>query len=111
MREREEPMTQTVKASEVRTQWSRLVNQVFSGKKRVLVEKSGIPVVAIVSARDLERLQRLEVQRQEDFKALDASWKAFEDAPLDDMDEQVAKAVADARAELRKESKQHAARP
>ena len=62
MRERE-PVTQTMKASQVRQEWSKLLNTVFRDKTR-----SGIPVVAIVSAEDLKRLQQLEAQRAERFK-------------------------------------------
>ena len=67
MRERES-VTQTMKASQVRQEWSKLLNTVFRDKTRVVVEKSGIPVVAIVSAEDLKRLQQLEAQRAERFK-------------------------------------------
>ena len=67
MREHE-PVTQTMKASQVRQEWSKLLNTVFRDKTRVVVEKSGIPVVAIVSAEDLKRLQQLEAQRAERFK-------------------------------------------
>lgn len=52
-------MTQTVKISDARNNLSRLVNEVFRGNIRVLVEKTGIPVAALVSAADLERLQDL----------------------------------------------------
>ena len=41
-----EPMTQTLKASEARAQWSQLLNKVFRRQARVIVEKSGIPVAA-----------------------------------------------------------------
>jgi prevent-host-death family protein len=58
MQERE-PMTKTLKASEARQQFSELLNQVFKGETRVLVEKSGIPVAAIVSTTDLNKLQQL----------------------------------------------------
>jgi prevent-host-death family protein len=57
-------MMQTIKASEARQNWGQLLNTVLRGKTRVLVEKSGIPVAAIVSADDLERLTQLEEQEQ-----------------------------------------------
>ena len=49
MRE-QEPMTQTMKISEVKNTLSSLVNKVYRNETRVLVEKSGIPVAAIISA-------------------------------------------------------------
>ena|SRR3990172_2645962 len=100
MRERE-PMTQTMKASEARQQFSQLLNQVFRRETRVIVEKSGIPVAAIISAEDLQRLDQLEKQRAERFKALEDSWKAFEDVPPEEIEQEVAKAVAAARRKQR----------
>ncbi len=70
MRE-QEPMTQTMKASEARQGWSQLLNRVQRGGTRVVVEKSGIPVAAIISPQDLERFIRAEGEREERFKVLD----------------------------------------
>jgi prevent-host-death family protein len=106
-----QPMTQTMKASEAKQRWGGLLTAVFKGEKRVLVEKSGIPVAAVISAADFQRLQRLEAQRDLAFTALDESWKAFAGVSLDDMEEQVANAVAEARAELRQEANQRAGTP
>lgn len=97
------PMTQTMKASEARQQFSQLLNQVFRRETRVIVEKSGIPVAAIISAEDLERLNRLEEQRTERFKALEESWKAFEDVPSEEIEREVAKALTAARKKRRAE--------
>ena len=100
MRERE-PMTQIMKASEAREQFSQLLNRVFRRETRVLVEKSGIPVAAIISPDDLERLNLIDEERAERFNALDESWKAFEGVPLEDVEEEVTKAVASARKKQR----------
>ena len=96
------PVTKTIKASEVRQQFSQLINQVFRKETRVIVEKSGIPVAAIVAAEDLARLQELEAQRQEDFRALDATRQAFKDVPDEELEEEVVKAVAKVRQKLRR---------
>ena len=47
------PMTQKMKISDVKNQLSSLVNEVYRKETRVLVEKAGIPVAALVSAGDL----------------------------------------------------------
>lgn len=107
MRERE-PMTQTMKASEARQQFSQLLNQVFRGETRVVVEKSGIPVAAIISAQDLERLARFEAQREKDFAVIDEIRAAFKDVPDEELEREVARAVTDARARLREEAKRGA---
>jgi prevent-host-death family protein len=60
----EQPTMLTMKISEVKQQLNRLVNQVYRRETRIMVEKSGIPVAGIVSAEDLERLDRLDRERR-----------------------------------------------
>ncbi len=102
MRERE-PVTVTMKASDARQQWSGLLNRVFRKETRVVVEKSGIPVAAIISTEDLQRMEESEKRRGEAFKALDATREAFKDIPDEELAREVVKAVKAARAKLRKE--------
>src|SRR3990167_11296592 len=76
-------MTQTLKASDVRSNWSQLLNKVFRNQTRVIVEKSGIPIAAVISAEDLARFIQLEEQRKERFKILDRMRDAFKDVPVE----------------------------
>lgn len=101
MREHE-PMTQTVKASAARQQWSQLLNKVFRGETRVIVEKSGIPVAALISAEDLTILTSLEAERRQRFKALEETWETFKDVPPEDVEQEVAKALAQVRKKRQK---------
>ena len=103
-----EPVTETMKASEARQQFSQLLNRVFRGEARVIVEKSGIPVAAIVSAQDLEWLNRLDAEREQQFKILDEIGEAFKDVPDDELEREVARAVAEGRAKLREQAKRGA---
>lgn len=103
MREREPMTTKTMKATEARQQFSQLLNQVFRRETRVLVEKSGIPVAAIISASDLERLNRLEEERERDFAVLGEIGQAFKDVPPRELEAEVGRALAAARRQLRKE--------
>ncbi len=103
MRERR-PMTQTINASDARQQWSELLNKVFRKETRVIVEKSGIPVAAIVSADDLERLNRYDQEWKERFKALEETWEAFKDVPAEEIEREVTKALDAVRQENRKKS-------
>ncbi|HET7078693.1 MAG TPA: type II toxin-antitoxin system prevent-host-death family antitoxin [Chloroflexia bacterium] len=96
MRERN-PMTETINASQVRQQWSRLINKVFRGETRVVVEKSGIPVAAIISAEDLRRLNQLEDERRQRFAVLERTWTAFEDVPPEQLEAEVERAVREMR--------------
>ena len=95
------PMTQTIAASAARQQFSQLLNQVFRREMRVVIEKSGIPVAALVSADDLQRLRRYEVERKENFAVLDRMREAFQDVPAEEIEREVARAIAEVRAEKR----------
>src|SRR3989338_1315503 len=95
-------MTQTMKASEVRQQWSQLLNKVFRDKTRVVVEKSGIPVAAVISAEDLQRFTQMEEQRARRFEVLDRIGEAFKDVPEKEIDRKVRRAINEVRAEKRK---------
>jgi prevent-host-death family protein len=96
-----EPMTKTIKASVARQQFSKVLNEVFRGDNRVLVEKSGIPVAAIISAADLQLLARLEAERNKDFAILDEMREAFKDVPPEEIEREVARAISQVRAENR----------
>ena len=101
-RSRRQSKTQTLKVSEARQQFSQLLNKVFRGETRVLVEKNGIPVAAIISAGDLDELTRLEREREEDFKALTATREAFKDVPDEELESEVARALSEIRARNRR---------
>src|ERR1700716_3306924 len=106
MRAHEQPVTQTLNASAARSQWGRLLNQVARRKTRVLVEKSGIPVAALVSPEDLERLTQLEAEREARFAVIDRIRDAFKDVPDEELEREIRRAVAEARAQLRAEREQ-----
>ncbi len=92
------PMTQRINATQARQEWSQLLNKVYRRETRVLVEKSGIPVAAIVSAHDLERLKRME---DEETRALDRMRAAFSDVT----EEQIVKDVEAVVEEVREEER------
>ena len=106
-----EPMTHTMNVTTVRENWSKVVNAVFRRQQRVVLEKAGIPVAALVSPQDLERLRRYDAEREADFAVLDRIGAAFADVPDEELEREVTKAVAQARAELRAEREQAARTP
>jgi prevent-host-death family protein len=97
----EQLATQTMKISDVKQQLNSLVNRVYRRETRVIVEKSGIPVAGIVSADDLRRLERLDEERAERFAILDAFGEAFRDVPAEELEREVARALAEARSRRR----------
>jgi len=99
--------TQTLNVSEARQRFSQLLNRVYRGEARIIVEKSGIPVAAIISAGDLDELTRIEREREADFTALDATREAFKDVPDEELERQVARVIGEIRA--RNRSREHQA--
>ncbi|MBA2453362.1 MAG: type II toxin-antitoxin system Phd/YefM family antitoxin [Chloroflexia bacterium] len=97
----QEPVTEIIKASEARRQWSALLNEVFRQDKRVVVEKSGVPVAAIISAKDLRRLERYDRDWDESFKILERAGEAFADVPLEELEAEVTRALREVREEQR----------
>ncbi len=104
----QEPKTRVLKASEARQNFSQILNEVFRGETRVIVEKSGIPVAAIISAADLRQLEQWEAERARRFKVLEESWQAFKDVPVEEIEAEVGRAVAAARRKAREESQRPA---
>ncbi len=96
---------QRVNASTARQQFAELTNSVYRNDARIVIEKSGIPVAALISARDLDRLRRFEEKRERDFAVLDEIAEAFKDVPEDELQREVDKAVAEVRAERRAEER------
>jgi prevent-host-death family protein len=101
MRE-QQPMTQTMKATDARQQFASVLNRVFRKEARVVVEKGGIPVAAIVSAEDLARLDRLDEERAARFERLSRIGEAFADVPTDELEREVERAIAEGRAATRR---------
>jgi hypothetical protein len=97
------PRNQTLNATDVRAHWSQVILDVFHHRSRVLVHKGGIPVAAIIAADDLKRFLRSEQEHAERFKVIAEGWEAFRNVELGDVDAEVTKAVAEARADLRAE--------
>ena len=97
------PVIETMKFTEARQQLSRVVNRVARRETRILLEKSGVPVAAIVSADDLRRLDEMEARRHNLSETMSRTSDAFADVPKDELERELAKAQAAARAELRAE--------
>jgi len=99
-----QPTTEMVKASEARQQLPTILNRVFHREARVLVEKSGIPVAAIVSANDLHRLEQLDKQQEENLAFLERMRSKFEGVPAEEIERETDRAIAAVRARSTKTS-------
>ena len=105
----QEPARQTLKISDVKTRLSRLVNEVYRKETRVLIEKAGIPVAALVSIEDLERLAQLDQEQAERRRVLESMREPFRGVPAEEIERETEKAVAEVRAELAAERERRCA--
>ena len=103
---RASPGAETLKISVVKQALNALVNRVYRGETRILIEKSGIPVAALVSVRDLRRLEHLDRKWAEGERVLRELSAGFADQTEEDIEREVAKAIAEVRAEKWAERKQ-----
>jgi hypothetical protein len=95
--------TQTLAMADAGRDFPKLVKQVAKHGRRVQVDENGIQVASIVSARDLQRLTELDAQRRQDFAVIDELRAAFRDVPPEQIEREVAKALAEVRQEMRRE--------
>lgn len=99
------PRVDTMKLTDARQNFSALVNEVYHGERRVIVEKSGIPVAAIISVADLERLADGERRREENWQRLGEMRAALEPASDEELMREALKAIAEVRAATQAERK------
>lgn len=99
------PTETTMKLTDTKQQLSEVVSRVARGESRVVVEKSGLPEVAIISAEEYRRFkaQEQEVARATLAEAFGRISDAFKDVPDEELDREPARAQAEVRAELRAE--------
>ena len=99
------PVETVMKLTDTKQQLSRVINRVAGGETRVIVEKSGLPVAAIISTEEYRRFkaQEQESARRELFEAFGRISDAFKDVPDEELERELNKAQAEVRAELRAE--------
>ena len=91
------PVETRMKLTDTKQQLSQVVNRVAQGESRVVVEKSGLAVVAIISAEEYRRFLRMEAEREARFEAMGRISDAFANVPLDELDTEVARAISNVR--------------
>ncbi len=67
------------------------------------MEKSGIPIAAIISIKDLKRLALMEMERERDFAILHEIGGAFADIPSEELESEVSRALTAVRHKARKQ--------
>lgn len=90
-------MSKRVSAAQAKACFSALVSDVAHGGGRVIIERHGRPVAALVSLEDLARITQAEpVDRPRGALALVGLWSDVGDEAIDDLVEEIyAQRVAD----------------
>lgn len=73
--------TKTIPALEARTQLGQIMKDVQGGRVRVLVEKSGVPMVAVIS---VDEFRRVIAEREARFEVIDRIRRRV--APVSDVE-------------------------
>lgn len=95
-----ELVTRTVDIGDADIDWRRVVAMVTDGGARVVLRDGGKSVAALIAAHDLARLERYEAARDERFKILDSMRESFAGVSQEEVEAEVAKALAEVRAEM-----------
>ena len=97
------PTETAMKLTDAKQHLSQVINTVASGESRVLVEKSGLPVAAIISVEEYRRFKAQDeanrVRRRELVEKFARFSDAFADVSDDELERELAKAQAEVRAE------------
>lgn len=99
--------TKKLKASETKQRFEAVLDEVSREKTRIVVEKSGSPIAAVIPAHDLRRLQSLDAEEDALLARMGA---AFSDLTEEQIVEGVARAIEDVRSERRKHNAPQAER-
>lgn len=86
--------TVTSNVTQTRSQFSETLDRVRRHEARVIVEKSGIPVGAIVSIEDLKVVEQAEEDRNQLLEVMARTSQGFEGIPQEELDREVLKADA-----------------
>lgn len=88
-------MVKKIGAREARNNFSELLGQVHFGGQVVIVERFGRPMVAVIPVEDY---QQLIAEREARFQVLDEIRRRLPDLPVEEVEQDVAEAVAAVRA-------------
>ena len=88
-------MVKTMGAREARNNFSQLLGQVHFGGQVVVVERFGRPMVAIIPLQDY---QQLIAEREARFQVLDEIRQRLPDLSVEEVEQDVAEAIAAVRA-------------
>ncbi len=92
------PELETQNVSETRRTLSETLDRVRRRETRIVIERSGIPVGAIVSMDDLEDLRRVQERREEALRVFANVRSGFAGIPEEDAEREVWRAIEEVEA-------------
>jgi hypothetical protein len=95
------PVRRTADVSEAGELAGTLIEEVARGRVRLVVQRDGKDVAALVSAYDLERLEMLDRRAAEGWKAIQEIQARFSHLDPEEVERDIAEAIAEMRAEER----------
>jgi prevent-host-death family protein len=104
MATRIEPTETVMNITETKQQFSKVLNQVARGETRIVVEKSGAPVAAIISPQELQEFKRFKEKDDEVRERLHRNLAEFSHRFDDVSDEEFERVIAEARHEYREKT-------
>jgi hypothetical protein len=99
------PERRTVDESEVAQIAGSLIDEVARGRVRLVVQRDGKDIAALVSSYDLERLEMLDRRAAEGWKTIQEIWARNADVDPEEAERDIAEAIAEVRAEARAKAK------
>lgn len=99
---RAEPIAKTIPALEARTHLGEILKKAYKGESRFIVEKSGIPMVAIIGIDEFTSLVKAREERFEVYDRIQAKTKGF---TAEEVEKDVEEAVRAIRSKASKEKK------
>mgnify|MGYP000566130829 CR=1 FL=1 len=93
--------TETMSVSDARKRFAETLNRVRETDARIIVEKSGIPVAAVVPISVLKDAEDKELRRQEAIAALRQAQSGFADVSEEEAGREIAKALDEIKQEQR----------
>ena len=92
-------MIKTLDITDAQRRLDELVRDVSLSEQRIIIKKNGRPWAALISPKDLERLNGLEEQHRATVAVLDQLNESFPDLPPKMLERQVLLAIAESSAE------------
>jgi antitoxin (DNA-binding transcriptional repressor) of toxin-antitoxin stability system len=98
-----EPSTRSIDVKDVQHALPEMLPSISRKGGRVVIEKDGVAVAAIVSIQDLRNLARFDAERDEHFKVFERIAAAFAHEDPEESERLAALALAEAREDMRRE--------